>query len=493
MTTFDHSRHRRHTHETVRTSTRHEHGDRDTSLRILVLFPLVLLTFFFGGARPWIWQSVAGLFFICLGAWHFRHGLAAPEKWVRRFLIGSLFCLSIPLLQIIPISEGLLAALSPVRARWAQGLHELGDIVGTTFSYDPMSTWMHLLWWFFLLFFGLLSGQALCSRTTKFPTWLLHSLFLLAGFEAMYGILQTLLPSLGVLWNVDASSGLAYKGYARGTFINRNHYAAFLGLLWPVLLAYLLILKSPRKMEQILGKREQARVLIHKKGFAIFCLALVILGLVFSQSRGGILGAIFSFTLLYLFAGLRQKRVSAALTACWIIMFVYGAIIGFDGITTRFSQLEQDTAGRVELWKDGWTAVLDHPLTGTGLGTYPSVGRAYQNAFSPQYRAQHAHNDYLETVVEMGIPAAATLIAGIWGLWWLRAAFLWRKRQTMDPDRLVLAAGSLAALGGYMLHAWVEFNNAIPANQLTAVLLAVFHFCISWERDDQGLAEGLKE
>jgi hypothetical protein len=46
----------------------------------------------------------------------------------------------------------------------------------------------------------------------------------------------------------------------------------------------------------------------------------------------------------------------------------------------------------------------------------------------------------------------------------------------MDPDSLVLAASTLAALGGYLLHAWVEFNNAIPANQLTAVMIAVLHF-----------------
>ena len=78
----------------------------------------------------------------------------------------------------------------------------------------------------------------------------------------------------------------------------------------------------------------------------------------------------------------------------------------------------------------------------------------------------------------MGLPAAGILILCIWGLWWRQAALLWRRRETMDPDRLVLAAGTLAALAGYLLHAWVEFNNAIPANQLTAVMVAVLHFHI---------------
>jgi hypothetical protein len=457
----------------------------DKFLYLLILCPLAALIFFFGGARPWIWQGVTGLFFLCLGAWHFRFGVSPPDKRLRGLLIIGLCFLLVPLLQIIPLPLALLEILSPVRGQWARTLLELGNISSTTISYEPLATWMRLAWWLFLLTFAVLLAQALNSGRAKYPVWLLHSLFVLAGLEAIYGILQALLPGLGVLWNLDPQTGLAYKGSARGTFINRNHYAAFLGLLWPVLLAYVLILKSPRKMEHVLGKRAQAQVLVQQKAFAIFCLALVILGLVLSQSRGGILGALLSFTLLYLFAGLRQKRVAAALAACWIIMLGYGTIIGFDDISNRFSQIGQGATGRVEIWKDGWNAVRDHPLTGTGLGTYPSVGRAYQNAFSPQLRAHHAHNDYLEAVVEMGLPAAGILILGIWALWCSRAFFLWRNRQTMDPDRLVLAAGSLAALGGYLLHSWVEFNNAIPANQLTAIMVAIFHIHISRENTEQ--------
>jgi O-antigen ligase len=464
----------------TRTAGDTEPGER--FLHILIFFPLLTLTFFFGGARPWIWQGAVGLFFLLLGARYFLHGSTFSAQGVRRLFA---LLLLVPLLQILPLPVALLELLSPVRAQWAKGLLEFGRLAGTTLSYDPLTTWMHLGWWLFLLVFATLLGQALCCKTTKYPLWLLHGLFVLAGFEALYGILQALIPSLGVLWDINAATGLAYKGYARGTFINRNHFAAFLGLLWPMLLAYILVLKSPRKLEQILDKREQAQVLIQKKAIAVLCLALVILGLVFSQSRGGILSALLAFTLLYFFAGLRQKRVALVLAGCWIIMLGYGAIIGFDGIANRFSQIEQGAAGRVEIWKDGWTAVLDHPLTGTGLGTYPAVGRAYQNAVGPQQRSQHAHNDYLETVVEMGLPLGGIFILGIWGLWVRQAFVLWRGRNSMNPDRLLLAAGSLAALGGYMFHAWVEFNNAIPANQLTAVLVAVFHFSVVCDTKNQ--------
>lgn len=455
-----------------------DQGGKMKTLRVLVLAPIALLTFFFGGARPWIWQSVVGLFFICLGAWLFRNTIPAPPKHSRSLATVACALLLVPLAQTIPLPAALLEILSPVRARWFGALLQFGNTANSTISYDLLATSAHLAWWFFLAVFAVLLSQAL-SREAKFPTWLLQFLFVLAGLQAMYGIVQTLLPSLGVLWDTHAATGLAYKGYARGTFINRNHFAAFLGLLWPVLLAYLLVLKSPRKMERILGDRQRAQILLQKKAFGIFCLALVVLALFFSQSRGGILSAMLAFTLLCLFTGLRRKRVIVALAACWIIMIGYGTVIGFEGLTNRFLQMDQGMAGRAEMWKDGWKIVQDHPLTGTGLGTYPEASRAYQNAFGPEQRASHAHNDYLETAVELGLPAACVLIAGIWGLWCRRAVFLWRARKTMDPDRLLLAAGSLAAVGGYMLHGWVEFNNAIPANQLIAVIMVAFHFHIT--------------
>lgn len=459
------------------------HDRADFVLRVFVFLPLVLLTLLFGGARPWIWQAVSGLVFLGIGTWSLRHELIAPQGEMRRLQAAALALLCVPLLQVAPLPAWLQAFLSPVRAQWSAGLREFGGIATTAISYDPLSTSMHLTWWAFLIAFASILYLSLQSGGRSHPAWLLHGLFLLAGFEALYGVLQALLPSLGVLWDVDAATGLAYQGYARGTFINRNHFAAFLGLLWPVLLAYLLILKSPRKMERILGTRERAQVLVQKKAFGVFCLGLVVLALVFSQSRGGILAALLSSTLLFAFAGFRRKRMAMVLAACWVIMLCYGTVIGFDGIAGRFSQIGQGAAGRFDLWKDGWTAVLDHPLTGTGLGTYPTVSRAYQNALDPGQRAKHAHNDYLEAAVEIGLPAAGILTLCIWGLWWRQAILLWRGRESMDQDRLALAAGTLAALGGYLLHAWTEFNNAIPANHLTAVMVAVLHFHIAGTDD----------
>ncbi len=59
----------------------------------------------------------------------------------------------------------------------------------------------------------------------------------LAVLEAIYGLIQALIPSLGVLW-VDYIKN--YLGDARGTFINRNHFAGFIEMVWPLALGYTL-------------------------------------------------------------------------------------------------------------------------------------------------------------------------------------------------------------------------------------------------------------
>ena len=51
--------------------------------------------------------------------------------------------------------------------------------------------------------------------------------------EAVYGLIQALVPSMGVLW-VDYVQ--AYLGTARGTFINRNNFAGFIEMIWPLAL-----------------------------------------------------------------------------------------------------------------------------------------------------------------------------------------------------------------------------------------------------------------
>ena len=59
----------------------------DSALRLLVFLPLVLLTLLFGGARPWIWQTVCGLTFLGITGFIDRALVACYDAGIHPVLL----------------------------------------------------------------------------------------------------------------------------------------------------------------------------------------------------------------------------------------------------------------------------------------------------------------------------------------------------------------------------------------------------------------------
>ena len=57
---------------------------------------------------------------------------------------------------------------------------------------------------------------------------------------------------------------------------------------------------------------------------------------------------------------------------------------------------------RLDFWKDSQKIISDYKLTGSGIGTFPHVYPVYRSLKSELFLS-HAHNDYLELLVEGGI------------------------------------------------------------------------------------------
>jgi len=462
--------------------------------RLLFGLPLVALPTLLGGARPWLWSVIAGVFAANL-AWSLSSG--HRQGWTssisRQWAVGLGLLLLYPLFQILPLPASWLTHMSPLSVMW----RELADHFTQTssrffsISYSPLVTFFASLWWLFLVGYALLFRQFL--RDMRNLVWFCRLLFLVAGVEAFYGLMQTLIPSLGVLWESEG------QGVARGTFVNRNHYAAFLGMIWPVLLAYLLCpaAATPDASHSAL---EQAKKERQKSWFLGLLVGLVLLGLVFSMSRGGILGALISLT-LFVAIGKRQRKkgLVAFLVGCWVVMLSYGSIIGFGGIIARFNELELDSSGRGRIWEDSWQLIHDHWLTGCGLGTFPDVIRLYQSHLTDQLAIVHAHNDYLELAGELGMPLAMVIVVLVWGYWWGCARHLLATSDMPSAQRSVrgdgsendvpafdrvqlemrrlLALGALSGSAAFLCHSLVDFNWQIPANQLYfVVLLGLMNF-----------------
>ena len=232
----------------------------------------------------------------------------------------------------------------------------------------------------------------------------------LGVFEAVYGLVQVLIPDVGVWW---VPADFAYYGCARGTYINRNSFAGLMEMMWPVALGVTL---AQGEWEEGKGIKDLMAEEHVGRQVAMFVLvALMVLVLLFSRSRAGILGffvgMIVLFLLLRTVSGRFRWGFGIALALLLLVVGIYGGQIGFARIVERFFQIEAGGEGRMELWAESWRIVKDHPL-GVGLGNYGILEPVYVNV-REGFRNYLAHNDYLQLLIEAGWAGAVVLVFGL--------------------------------------------------------------------------------
>jgi O-antigen ligase len=399
--------------------------------------------------------------------WQDRLRISPSGTTVLKLAIGIV--MTIAILQVLPLPLSWIEAVSPERYLWLQRSLTVSSLepTWTSLSYTPLITVFTVAWWAFLILFALVLYHSLPDR--RQANRLFSLLMLLAVVETLYGLLQTMLPSMNVLWtNIDA-----YRGCARGTFINRNHFAAYLTMLWPLFLAWILTMRPsasrPNKKlsSQDLQQHRQKRI------FFCFLLGLMLLAIAFSRSRAGLASSLMAVTVFIVLSRPKKREIWAFLGGCWGLVLTYGWILGPNEIISRFNQIVEQSSGRLLIWQDTLGMIKKHLLTGTGLGSQLTVFQLYQTHLPENKWISHAHNDYLQLGAELGIPAAALLIVAA-GIYWFRQAHRIRKLSKGRPPREVIwAAGALSGASGFMAHSLVDFNWQIPANQVTFLMLLV--------------------
>lgn len=192
-----------------------------------------------------------------------------------------------------------------------------------------------------------------------------------------------------------------------GTFLNRDQFAALIGLLLPFALA------------RTLGNRENSGVLPYAA-----CAGMMFASVIASASRAGTI--IVSCEVLF-FLGMmfRSKRrdyrtgalVAMALLACTVIG-------GYSTILERFTAADP-FASRREMLTSSIEMIHSRPLTGYGLGTWPSVYPAFAVFDPPDVYMNHAHNDWAEWTAEGGVPFAAMIAILVATAAWLVRKNTW--------------------------------------------------------------------
>jgi O-antigen ligase len=177
---------------------------------------------------------------------------------------------------------------------------------------------------------------------------------------------------------------------AAGLFANQNHLATLFCASIP-LAVYGLSVQGMRT-------------------FAVLALAAILIALLSLGSRAGILMG-FSVLLLSLLVGwrgMRLGRLGASVLVLLVILFGYGAIVRI-GVDVPETTLNRQLFALTTL-----RAIRENLLLGTGYGTFDLVYPHYEllkDIYQPY--VNHAHNDFLEIMLEGGIAGAALVIAYI--------------------------------------------------------------------------------
>lgn len=270
---------------------------------------------------------------------------------------------------------------------------------------------------------------------------------------AIFGILQHLTFNGKLYWFREMHFG----GIPFGPYVNRNHFAGFMELVIPISLAPL-----------VLGKVRRQR------WFLVSLFAVVPIGALFlSASRGGIISFAVQVGFLVLWLIVRRTAGRNLLSggAILLLAFLMVSWLGVQQLVERFSTLQslEVTGGkRASMRADTWRIFLDHPWTGTGLGTLQIVFPAYETLYDGKI-VNHTHNDYLEGLAETG------MVGGLCCLWFLGVLFFDSLRRLSQPNGAfasTLQLSAFVACLGFLTHGLADFNLHIPANALLFFLLA---------------------
>jgi O-antigen ligase len=389
-------------------------------------------------------------------------------------LIVILFFILI-LLQLIPLPDAVQSFISPVTSVLYQSAAKLA---GSSAAYYPLSlnpfvTFSKVLEYgsYFMIYLVVVNT----IRTRRHFQIILTALFVSAIFQAIYGLYEFLSGNQQIFsydkkYNLDCVTG---------TFINRNHFAAYMELSFPLLLA--LVVGRISRLKSFGGKllvrvahaleNEGSKILL-----LLFLITLVAVALVFSLSRSGITFAILSsivFFFLYYRTNNRLTRKVYWLTTAGAIIAL-SVWIGLDPLLERFFRISDqfsEKEARLSLWKNTIDIFLSFPIAGTGAGTFKEVFSMFRT-FPTHLSFNEAHNDYLQQLSETGLFTFFLFIA-------LFSCLIYRLRKII-AQRLtrivVLQIGCFCSILSLGLHSLTDFSFQIPAVALTGTIITALFF-----------------
>jgi putative inorganic carbon (HCO3(-)) transporter len=131
--------------------------------------------------------------------------------------------------------------------------------------------------------------------------------------------------------------------------------------------------------------------------------------------------------------------------------------------------------GRLEIWSRAIYGIRDFPFTGMGMNAFRKIVPVLYRLvlISPDVDIGHAHNEFLQAALDLGIPGLIAFLALYIGAFWMLAD-VWRatRHPRLNIERWSLGTRSLAlGLGGGLLaHLLYGLTDAVALGAKPGVL-----------------------
>jgi O-antigen ligase/tetratricopeptide (TPR) repeat protein len=459
----------------------------------VVLVMVCLSPWAFGAVHPVFEGALDAGVAVLLVLWAARmllRGKVVLHRCPIMVCLAALFALGA--LQLLPLSRPSLALVSPGTAalydRLIPGEPEvlpLGEArermpgtAGATLSLYPEGTRQDLLR--LLAVFVVFAAV----RHNVDPIGGLRRLSIVAlvngALLAFFGLIQFFSsPPAVQYWTYRAEGAAPF-----GPFICRNHFPFYLNMCVGLGLGYLLASGSGHGSSAKEGRRGGRAGAGWANGltgllnepqllWGITALAVMLSSIFFSLSRGGAM-ALLGGCGLGLLLGLPGRYAFGRLAAALLVPALAVALLSWFGLGAVKARLATigNTDDRVPLWTAVLSLARDFPLWGTGLGTFAYVepiNRPIGESAALVY--EHAHNEYLEALIEGGVVRLALSLAAI-GFVFRQGWRALRRHRGQRAGGLVV--GALVAFATIVFHNIVDFGLHVPAIALLATVVCAY-------------------
>lgn len=191
-----------------------------------------------------------------------------------------------------------------------------------------------------------------------------------------------------------------------GPYAYRSNAAQYLNLIWPVALGFWWWLQQTSR------QATQAR---RAAAWLLVCAIIMAACPIISSSRAGAL------TSMALLAGAVAILISArradglmklAVLGVFALALAVGVWLGWQSLNPRLGELTEGWMTRELMYKTARLIAADHPVFGTGPGTFEHIFQIYRQSTDEYWPAQ-LHNDWLELLLTFGWVGFGLILAAL--------------------------------------------------------------------------------